>query len=446
MPLRTALAVLVIAATPALSAAQNALTLDQAVVEALAHNRTLAGARAGADQADAGVDVARAAYFPRVSFVESWQRGDQPVFVFGALLSARRFAADNFAIDALNHPAPTGYFHGMFSVEQTIFDAGRTRAAVRAAAGSLDMARAGVEEARADLVVRVTSTFGRLLAADSARQAALSAIEAAREDLTRAEQKRDAGVLSDADVLSLAVHLADVQQRAVRAAGDAAVARAELNRLLGAPVTREVAAAEPMPAEVAAAGRDVPALLAAAELARPEIRRSAGALAVAEAAQSQARSTLWPQLVARGAYQVDGIRVSDRASAWIVGGELQWNWSTGGGQLAAARAAAHGAARARADLDDLRAAVHVDVVSALRRLEAARASEAFARAAVSQARESERITRNRYDAGLAGVADVLRASTMSLDAEARRISAVVDRLQAGAALARALGDDPMPAR
>jgi hypothetical protein len=37
---------------------------------------------------------------------ETVQRGNRPVFVFGSLLSQRRFTAANFALPALNHPDP----------------------------------------------------------------------------------------------------------------------------------------------------------------------------------------------------------------------------------------------------------------------------------------------------------------------------------------------------
>jgi outer membrane protein TolC len=302
------------------------------------------------------------------------------------------------------------------------------------------MARAAVSELESMLVVNVTGTYGRLLRAESTRRAADAAIAAAEEDVGRAERRRDAGLATDADVLSLVVHLGDVRQRAIQASGDAAVAAAELNRLLGTLVTRDLSVEEPPPAtDTTVVGRDVNALLRDAEAARPELRRAEAAVAVADAEARQARAAWWPQVVAQGAYQVDGTRVTDRASAWTVGGELRWTWSTGGAQLSAARAASHAAARAQAERDDAQAAVHVDVVSALRALETAVASEAVARSGVEQARESERIIRNRFDAGLAPVTDVLRASTASLEAEARRVAVLVNRLQAAAALDRAVG-------
>jgi outer membrane protein len=427
---------------PVLAQAGERITLDRAIDDALRHNRGLAAARAGADAEAARVTEARGAFFPRVTFAESWQRGDQPVFVFSSLLSSRRFEAGNFALEALNDPAPLGFFHGMFAVEQVLFDGGRTRAGVHAATARRDMARAALDESQSGLVVRVTEIYGRLLSAESARRAADAAVAAAEEDVARAERRRDAGVATDADVLSLVVHLGDVRQRAIQAAGNAAVSAAELNRLLGAPITRDIAAEEP-PASSDNALADIAALLGQAERSRPELKRAEAAVAVADAEARQGRAAWWPQVIAQGVYQFDGTRFGDRASAWLVGGELRWTWSTGGVQLAATRAAAYAKTRAEAERDEARATVHVDVVSAVRALEAALASERVARSGVEQARESERIIRNRFDAGVASVTDVLRASTASLDAEARRSAAAVNRLQARAALDRALGRTPV---
>jgi hypothetical protein len=42
-----------------------------------------------------------------------------------SLLSAWKFRPDNFAIDGLNHPDPTGFFRTRVAVEQLLFDGGR---------------------------------------------------------------------------------------------------------------------------------------------------------------------------------------------------------------------------------------------------------------------------------------------------------------------------------
>jgi outer membrane protein TolC len=441
MPHPVRLLLLVLAAVVPLSAAaQEPLALDQAVQAALTQNASLRGARATRDEADAQAKEARAGFFPRVTFTESWQRGDQPVFVFSSLLSARRFGAEHFAIDALNHPDPIGFFRGTLGVEQLIFDGGRRRAATDATALRRDVAGLATDEAAAGLALAATQTFGRVIAAQAAHRHAEAGIEAAREDLARAERRRDAGMVTDADVLGLAVHVADLQQRAIQAIGDGAIARAELNRLMGVPIDRDYQLVEPTVIEgVRGAEAQLDALFAEADAARPEIRRAAATQQLADAGRRQARAALIPQVAAQAGFDVSGTRINDRASSWLVGGEVRWTISLGGAELAQTKAAIAAAARARAEADDARSAVHVEVVSALRRLEAARARQAVGRAAVDQARESQRIIRDRFDAGIVGVNDVLRASMAVLDAETQRVSALVDATDSDAMLRRALG-------
>src|SRR6266496_1306410 len=190
---------------PCGAAGQEPLTLERSVSAALARNASLRASRAGADEAAARATEARSGLFPRFSVTESWQPGDQPVFVFSSLLSARQFAATNFAIDALNHPDPIGFFRATVGVEQVLFDGGRQRAAVTAAALRRDIANASTNEAAAAFAVATTQTFARLVTAQAARRAADAALAAVREDLARTERRRDAGMANDADVLSLVV-------------------------------------------------------------------------------------------------------------------------------------------------------------------------------------------------------------------------------------------------
>jgi outer membrane protein TolC len=86
--------------------------------------------------------------------------------------------------------------------------------------------------------------------------------------------------------------------------------------------------------------------------------------------------------------------------------------------------------------------VRAEIVSALGRVAAARARYAVGRATVDQARESQRIIRDRFDAGLAPVNDVLRASMAMLEAQANSVSALVDTIVTTAMLRRALGRVP----
>jgi outer membrane protein TolC len=61
------------------------------------------------------------------------------------------------------------------------------------------------------------------------------------------------------------------------------------------------------------------------------------------------------------------------------------------------------------------------------------------RLAVAQARESLRIVRDRFDAGLAPVNDLLRSSMAVLEAEYHQTAAATDVLISAALLERARG-------
>jgi outer membrane protein TolC len=244
-------------------------------------------------------------------------------------------------------------------------------------------------------------------------------------------------------VLSLVAHVADLQQRALRHLSDAAVARAELNRLMGVPIDREFQVAQPLDVDSASLSTArIDALLAEADRSRPEIRRAAVAQQLADADRENARAALIPQVAAQAAYDFTGTQFSSRTSAWLLGAEFRWKMSLGGAENARLKVAAGAATRAAAEAEDVRAAVHVEVVAALRRLQAAGALRSAGAAAVEQARESHRIIRDRFDAGLAGVGDVLRASSAVVDAESQRISATVEAIVADAMLRRALGRNP----
>jgi outer membrane protein TolC len=72
-------------------------------------------------------------------------------------------------------------------------------------------------------------------------------------------------------------------------------------------------------------------------------------------------------------------------------------------------------------------------------LKAAEERIEVASAAVTMAEESLRITKNRYEAGLATVSDLLRNETALLETQTRRLAAVYDQRVAAAMLELAAG-------
>ena len=418
-------------------AARETLTIDQAVAAALANNAMMRAAKAGEREAAAHVEEARAGYLPRVDYVESWQHGNDPVYVFGSLLTEQRFTAANFDLAALNHPAPLTNHQGMIVVQQPIFDSTRL-AGIRSAGLGSQIAQQMTAEGRADLALGVTRVYGMVLQAIAGRKAADAAVDAANDDLTRTEQRRDAGFITEADVLSLQVFLAQMQERQIRAASGEAIARAQLNQLMGVPLDKPFSLVEPPPPSAATTPPATNEETAALEN-RAVVHRADTQVALADTARTAAKAAFLPQVYFQGMYELNGNTFGNRASAWMVSGQLRFNLFAGFGDAARLKAASAAESRAKAERDNALDSVRLEVRTARAEYDAALAREAVGRAAVLQARESQRIIRDRSESGLAGVTDVLRAATALLDAETLRISSIVDVMVGRAALDRAVG-------
>ena len=419
------------------AAAQSPLSLTDAIARARAQNPDAGSSAAAEREAAQRVTQARAGYWPSVDVVESWQRGNQPVFVFSSLLVQRQFTAADFALGALNHPDALDNFRYAVTVEQPVFD-GVARANVAVARIGHEMATATRQVVDHDLAVSVTDAYGRVLAAAGARQSADAALETARADRELAGNRRDAGLVTDADVLQIDVHLSRTREQQIVAASDERITRTRLNQLMGAPLG-EAYLLEPAPAFTIIDVTDLAALEAEAARNRPEVTFADLQARLARANQTAARAAFLPQLSAQAGWELNGGAWNSRRSGWIVGAVARMNVFNGFSDRARLAEAADRATRYALERDKAETAARLDLHVAVAQLDAARAAEAVGRDAVAQARESRRIIRDRYEAGLTGVASLLQSAEAVAQAEAQQIAAQVAVLTANAALQRALG-------
>ena len=422
---------------PVPAAAQAPLTLTDAIARARAQNSDARSSAAAEREAAQRMAQARAGYWPKVDVAESWQRGNQPVFVFSSLLAQRQFTAADFALDALNHPDALDNFRTAVTVEQPLFD-GVARANVTVARIGHEMASATRQMVDHDLAASVTAAYGRALIAAGARRSADAAVDTARADRELAGNRRDAGLVTDADVLQIDVHLSRAREQQIVAASDERIARAQLNQLIGAPLG-EAFVLDPAPVTAAIAALDLAVLEAEAIKARPDVTLAVLQEQRARAGQTAARAAYFPHVSAQGGWEWNGGEWTSRSSAWVLGAVARVNLFNGFADKARLAEAADRAARYALERDKVETAARLDVHVAVARLEAARASEAVGRDAVVQARESRRIIRDRYEAGLTDVASLLRSAEAVARADAQQVAAQVALLTASADLQRALG-------
>ncbi len=420
-------------------AAQSPLTLAGAVRLALDNHPSVAASRDATKAAEMRIVEARGGYLPKLDYAESVVRTDNPVVVFSSLLTQHQFTAANFALDPLNRPAALDNFQSQLTLNQTIYDGGQTRLAVKTAKLGRDLTAEDERLTRMNAIANVVRAYhGAVLAAETAKVAG-EAVRSAESDLNRAQAVREAGMSTNADVLSIKVHLAAMREEQIRRTSDLDVALAALNDALGLPLTEPHDLTTPLTA-VSFDRQSLEQYEKEAGVSRPELQQVRMTSDLARTQGSAARASLLPQIGFHAAFETDRQTFADRGGAnWLVSASLRWNIFNGGADRARMNEAAYGLERARALEKQAGSQVRLQVRRAYADFRSAAERIDVAQAAVSMAEESLRITKNRYDGGLSNVTDLLRTETALLEARNRRLAAIYDQRLAAVSLELAAG-------
>lgn len=419
--------------------AQDQLTLRQAVLLALQQNKSLVVSRAAIDSAAAQSRQARAGMLPRINYTESAMRSNNPVFVFSSLLTQHQFEAGNFNIAPLNRPGFLDNFQSTLSVDQALFDAGQTRKSGDIARIGEKISEQGDKQARSQIILATVKAYLDAVLSRDALTAAHEALKSATADLTQAEQVRQAGMSTDADVLSVKVHLARVREQEIQRQADFSNALATLNDVLSLPLDAPHELVTPITPVVSNAV-PIEALEKSAIALRPEQRRADFMVDKAASEAALARTSLWPRIGVHGVFETDRQQFANHGGAnWLGAVSLTWNLFNGGADKARIDAAAESLVSAQAERDRTGSSVKLEVRRAWQDLIAAGEQVEVSQSAVAQAEESLRITQNRYGAGMSTVTDLLRTEAAVLDSRTRHLAALHDQHLAAALLEFASG-------
>jgi outer membrane protein TolC len=419
--------------------AQGPLSLREGVNLALAKHPSVEASQNGVKAAQMRIQEARSGRLPKVNYAESYLRSDNPVVVFSSLLTQHQFTEQNFSIGLLNRPDAINNFQSQVTLDQAVYDAGQTKNALKSA--ELGRSLAGEDQRRTEMevIAAVVRTYHGAVLAGQALEVANEAVRSGEADLARAQAIRAAGMSTDADVLSIRVHLAGMREQQIRRRSELDVARAALNEALGLPLgtphtlttTLTPAHVENLPLE----GYEKESL---AE--RPEARQARLASSLAETQSASARAALRPQVTLHAGFEADRQRFLTRGGAnWIASATLRWNIFNGFADKARIEGAGYALNRARAQQKQTDSLVRLQVHRAYADFQAAQERIEVARAAVSMAEESLRITKNRFENGLSNVTDLLRTETALLEVRNRLLAAIYDQRLAAAGLDLAAG-------
>ncbi len=419
------------------AAAQEPLTLRQAINEALGQSPEAAIARADNLEAKSAATMARTQLLPQLNFTEDMSRGNDPVYAFGTRLRQRQFAQADFALNALNFPQPIGNFSTRFSGSWMGFDSFKTQREIRRADFFKESASSSAKATDQQIVYRVVGAYQQVLYAEREIDVAQHEQETAAALLSSVDERVKAGLAVESDRMSAQVNVAARKEELIAAQGDLELAWVELREVMGTP---EFKASELKPIEP----HTFPQLpleqeMATAAKTRPDLMALGQAQSAQGAALGAAKSDFGPRVSAYGNWEED--RTSFAGSGgnnWVAGVQISVDILPAGRRAQLARESA-AKQRIDAQLAASRQHVRIEVSQAHIHRQTAMLSLETARAAMDESVESLRILKNRYGAGLATITDLLRAEDAERQSQTSYWHAVYGNAMAYAELLYATG-------
>ena len=304
--------------------------------------------------------------------------------------------------------APTqerNYPHVSISVDQLLYDFGRSSGRVEAAGATRRAADYSYASLEQDVLLRTVAAYYRILTAQAL-------LQAARDEVTQTEAHRETalalyqqGVVTRNDLLQAEVRLAASRQQVLAREGEENNAWLELNYLTARPAE----ARDELSADTAL---EVTKLPADSSANRPDLLAQSERIDSAQAKLRQTKGDFWPQLYAHlGADYVDNSYVEEQTIyAATLGLKFTlYDGSARDARLNRARETVH---KERQRLDELRERARLAEQTA--RIDAKVAAEqiSVAKTAIELAEENLRINQDRYREQVGTATEVLDAETL----------------------------------
>jgi outer membrane protein TolC len=378
--------------------------------------------------AQAGLEQADSAFWPHLQFQSSYTRTDNPMMVFGSILNQRAYnysSPPNFNnlpnVDDLNA-------RGLVTVP--LYTGGKIKAGRDAAEANTEAAKQTSAAVRNELGFEVVRAFQTVLKTRQFINATEAAVTAFVGNQAAAKKRLDAGTLLKSDELDIEVRLTQAREDLVRARNANTLAVLVLRNLLGIE-SGDFAVADTAPTATVPAGGDFSH--------RPELAAASERERTAQAEIKGAKSGYQPRVSAFGSLDHDyGWVTGGDGNSYTAGVMLQWDLWDGFSSRAKTREANANLQSAREEKRKLRLALDFEVEQARLDLSAANERLAVTEKSVEQSEESAKMTRDRFQQGLAISTQLIDAETALVAARVRRAEAESDQRIAVAALRKAL--------
>lgn len=391
----------------AASGPTKALTLEEAVAQALARNERGRIAEEDLHAAEARVAKARSFLLPDVELLADYTRRSHE--------TTRTVDGEVTTLQSRDGLV------GRANVTQTLLDA-QAFPLLDAAQASRDEASWSAVERKRALAYEAATAFLTVLGTEQVARAAAQRLDLAKRNLADIRVRFDAQIVGSNDVTRAELEAASAERELITTEGVVRSGRLALGQLLDADVTDSLA----VPTELLERAAVPPDSVGppADGLRRPDVRAAQAHLATANAAAKEPRLRYIPDLDFVGsAFTTNESGFNGRPRDWTLGLGLTWSIFDGGEREADHGETAAIARAAQLSLTSLQRQAATEVATARVALESQQASLAHAETAVEAARRNADETVELYRRGLVRALEVVDANVQLFEAEVERVGA-----------------------
>ncbi len=410
------------------------ITLAQALELARRNNRELQVSLLQLKRSQYAVREAQASLLPNFDVTGSITRQQSASSQLSAELQQQRTG-----ISPQNQDQPSTGFNGQAQLSYNLYTSGSRQATIRQAEEQLRFQELDVERQSEVIRLNVSTDYYNLQQADESVRINTAAVTNAQASLRDAQALEQAGVGTRFSVLQSQVNLGNAQQTLTNSISQRQIARRQLVTRLNLSQSVNVVAADP----VRLAGLWNQTLEQSIILAfqnRPELQQQLAQRNIYEQQRRGALAQIAPQVSLVASYNLldqfnDNVGVTD---GYSVGVQANWRLFDGGAATARANQRKTDIAIAETQFAQQRDQTRFEVEQAFSNLQSNLQNVNTATGALEQARESLRLARLRFQAGVGIQTEVIDAETALTRAEGNRVQAILDYNRALANLQRSV--------
>ena len=417
------------------SAQADTLSFKQCVDTALKQNFDLVASRAQIEQAQAGLDQARATRMPKLTASINAMGSNDALNAFGMKLSQRSATFNDFGLsqytgvgtvapDSLNYPGFVTNVNTRLELQIPIYTGGMISSGIQQAQLYIQAARNGDAAARQKVIFQVLQAYQGVHTARAYLGVSKQAEAAADSQVSMMEKLVKSGVIVKSDLLSAKVRLQDVRVQRAQAENAVTSALDQLHLLLGMPLSEPLNVGSSV--SVKATTMSTETLRQTAIANNPGVNALRRQVEASHANIGIAAAAYKPQVGLMLRQDWNDQKLGFSANSYTVGGTVSWTAFDGGVTTAIVARARAAQDEITAKLAQAEAGVTYQAEDARRKAQEAEQRLSARQLGSEQAEEAASLVNKRYVNGVTTITEQLAAQAQLDKARADVIAAEYD--------------------